>query len=315
MRCLIVALTLVSVSITLAAQQIVSMSGLDIVGVDPVTGSVTVLGRPATHPSHIGVSSFDFVGRRLFYFGANPPASVTDRLVTFNLSTGIASEVIVPGVLPYFAEYDPASGRVLAPSGPNVISIEPTTGATAIVGPLPLPVSQGESTYDPVGRRLFYLGLNRSDPSTPRLATVDVAAGTGSQVPVPGVFGFIEFDPATGRVLASRPPQLVSIDPATGASSVIGILSLNPHLGSTFDPANRRLFYLGTNSSDTQLVMFDLGMGSSRQLLAPGLFVFAEYDAVHNAVHEAVPALQSFVLILLLVILVTNGLSAMATSN
>jgi len=312
-RGLIVALTLASVPAMLAAQQLVSANGLDIVSIDPVTGSMTVLGRPARRPCCDGVSPYDLAGRRLFYFSA-PPLASTDRLVTFNVATRIASETVVQGVVPYFAEYDPASGRVLVPSDnlTDLLSIEPTTGTAVIVGPLPLPVtalSQGESTYDAAGRRLFYLGITRSDPSTPRLATFNVVAGTGSEVPVSGpVFGFIEYDMATRRVLASRGPELISIDPATGASSVIGLLPVRASLGSTYDPVNRRLFYLGdsTSAEGRTLGMFDLATGRSSQVPVPGASIFVEYDAVH----AAVPALQSFLLIFLLAVLVIIGLSA-----
>src|SRR5436309_1393264 len=104
--------------------------------------------------------------------------------------------------------------RILSPSGTDIVSIDPATGASTTVGPLPVSnPAQGESTYDPFGRRLFYLGINGPDPTT-RLATFNVSTGTGSQVPVPSAFGFIEYDPATGRVLAPSGADVVSIDPA-----------------------------------------------------------------------------------------------------
>src|SRR5262249_40326389 len=151
-------------------------------------------------------SSIDPYGRRLFYLGSD---GINTFLVTTQLPTGVTSQVNTPGLFG-FAEYDSTTGMIIAARGSNVVAVSPATGSTTTIRALPVSgVAQGESSFDPLTRRLFYLGTTNGTDTL--LVTLPLAGGAATQVSVPGANGFAEFDPDTGRIVTIVGSNVVSV--------------------------------------------------------------------------------------------------------
>src|SRR5713101_1356282 len=110
--------------------------------------------------------------------------------------------------------------------GTNVVSIDPLTGTQVARGPA-LIAHLGIHAIDLVGRRLFY---EATAGSASVLSIFDLNTNTTTQVPLASSFGFMAFDPVTGRIYGVQGFQVVSVDPASGISTVLATSPSNPYL-------------------------------------------------------------------------------------
>jgi len=176
-------------------------------------------------------------------------------------------------------------GLTLLGSGANEwVSIDPVTGTTAIVGAgLPSGIHNFAATLDLTGSRYFYrTGGN--------LIVVDTQTGTllGS-LPLPENLISLDFDPVSGTLfglvtgsgtgwsslfgltlLGSGANELVSIDPATGTTTIVGagLPSGIHNFAATLDPTGSRYFYRtgvnldGANITGGNLIVVDTQTGA-----------------------------------------------------
>lgn len=293
--------TLIYSDPALAAFVTVNRANTHIVSINPSTGAETVI-APLPLGSSVagGTSTFDVAGRRLFYLASD---GVTLYLVTVSLDTGAVTQVAVPsaGLL---AEYDPVTGNVLIDSGATLRAVDPTTGAGTTVASLPSTgIAGGTSTFDAVGRRLFYLG---SDGVTVFLVTVSLTSGTATQVPIASAGLLAEYDAVTGTVVVDSGSGLSAVNPTTGTSTPVATLPPTGIAGgtSTFDEGGRRFFYISSDGVTISLVTVSLITGNVTQIPFASSGIFVEYDAAT----ADVPALTPSMLLLLVFAISCLGL-------
>lgn len=175
-----------------ASNLIYGLQGNTIVVIDPNTGSVTPTAMVLPAASvYFGESTFDPGLRRIFLLGTDgtPGQSI---LSTISLTTSTVGQVIVSGTS-FFIEYAGSTGLLYGLQGDQVVTINPSTGAVTTTG-MTLPLSgvyQGESTIDPLQRRIFLLGSGNAGQST--LTMISVVSSIAAQTPVAGTSFFIEF--------------------------------------------------------------------------------------------------------------------------
>jgi hypothetical protein len=155
---------------------------------------------------------------------------------------------LVMGVKPLAGQVLYGFGFLPGETAWSVFSINPSTGAFTPVVPVGS-VAVNTSTFDPVGKRLFFL----SPPST--LYTVSLTSGAISTATVGNCCAVLEFDSLAGvlygfGVLPGETAWSVfSINPSTGAFTPVvpvGSVVVNT---STFDPVGKRLFFLSPPST------------------------------------------------------------------
>ena len=176
----------------------------------------------------------------------------------------------------------------------GAVAVDPATGAhTTLVpiGPSPLAVVSGSIAYDAFGQRLFF--ITNPAPVQLELYTVHIASQVTTHVPLPANSGVeLVFDAARNRLLTiglvSGAYAVLSIDPATGASSVVAPVAPSPLpmvLGSmAFDPLGQRLFFI-TNPAPGQLELYTVNIATqitTHVLLAPGSGSELLFDPVRN---------------------------------
>jgi len=168
-----------------------------------------------------------------------------------------------------------------------VVEIDPSTGITrtlfnaGFAGGVRFEVS----AFDPLRRRLFYLG---EIAGTPQLITLDLVAATAMVRPIPvtGTYVFFEYDLAADRILGATNAAgvpIVAIDPTNG--NVQPLISTGFTGGvrfevSSYDLARRRLFLLGDDDGVPQLINVDLARNhvTVRPIPTSGTYLFFEYD-------------------------------------
>lgn len=162
-----------------------------------------------------------------------------------------------------YVTFDPATGTVAG------------TGITATT----FGTFQGISTADPAGNRFFTLDSGVGQNST--LTTVDLNTRTATSVPVIGSSTFIEYDPGSGLIYGVQATGFVTINPATGAVTPIGLPTGSYYQGiSTSDPAGRRIFALGPGnvSGQSRLTILSAATATATEVTFLGSSPFIEYD-------------------------------------
>jgi hypothetical protein len=156
----------------------------------------------------------------------------TGELFTLEITTGIAT-VVGPlgfGTREGGLDFDPISGTLYGTNGASagvLYTIDTGTGAGNIVGTVLDEFGQAINVsalaFDSVGT-LYVLKLT----TVPEIYRINPAnADVYDRVPIPGFpagtfMGGMEFDDSTGILYASIDGQLVSLDPMTGATTVLG---------------------------------------------------------------------------------------------
>jgi len=174
------------------------------------------------------------------------------------------------------------------PPSANVRTVATSTGATQ--------AAFGPSAIDPAGRRLFFFGAPGGGSTLlPGIFTVDLTSGATTSHYIQGSAGpmrSLEYDPSTRKLLyvanVSGAP-LASIDPDTGILTVL--IASTGSTGSSlsaFDPASRRLFFLGaagiTGGSIPTLFTVELAtLAVSSRPVASDSLAFFRYDPVSGA--------------------------------
>jgi len=168
---------------------------------------------------------------------ARPPlylaGDASNALVTVNRTSGafgIVGATGVPGEIRGLA-YDRGRGRFYAteavPGGPDRLHIlDRATGAATLVGVITGPADVHGLAFDPNTDTLY--GIDQGSGQLYRISHSTAAATPVGAAGNPGVGG-IDFDPVSGTIYGVDDSQaagtrLVTIDPSTGARSVVGPL-------------------------------------------------------------------------------------------
>jgi hypothetical protein len=273
------------VALNAAADAVLMPRGTQLVAMDPQSGWTRVVATLPVSGIAGGTSSFDPATDRFFFLGSNGAQAF---LVSVLAATGATSTV--PLSVMGFTEYDPTTQSVLAADDSTIFSVNPTSGAITPIATLPSAgFAGGTVTYDPVGRRLFYI---TSTGTVASLVTVALNTGTVTRVAAPLDAIFAEYDPQSGSVLVPQGLTLVAIDPVTGATRTIGPLPTTGIAGGTssYDPAGRRLFYGGFVGSQFSLVTIAIASGTNHSVAASTDAIFTVYDPDG----PAIPAIDVF---------------------
>lgn len=139
------------------------------------------------------------------------------------------------------------------------------TGASTLVG--------GISTFDPVGKRFFFM-------SNLDLYTVNVTTGAASHVSLGGTLPLLQFDAVTntlfGVALQGNQAEVFAIDTTTGVMTpriATGATTLAGGI-SAFDPAGRRLFFM----SDPDLYVVNVDSGTFSHVSLGHRFPLLQFD-------------------------------------
>jgi len=233
------------------AQQLYGFGGVnEIVSIDPATGATTPI--VATGGGAQSISATDMGGRRIFFMG-NIDGVVT--LATFSAGSQTLTQVPFPQGT-QFLEFDPVTKLLYGFGTTSMISIDPVTGAVTPLAAVALDgIVAGASTFDPAGRRVIFAGRLAEVPT---LFSYSIASNTVSHVSFPGASS-IEYDAADGSLLAFFGSSLSRIDLATGAATPIATAAVDGSSQgiSTFDPIQRRAYFVGRAGIQPRLVTYD----------------------------------------------------------
>jgi len=260
--------------------------GRQLVSIDPATAAVTPISASIDPPNGTssGVVALDTGGGRFFFVGM--PSSGTDwRLYSVDTGTGavISSPAIDPATSILGLEYDDAADvlygmRNPGDGGKQIVTYDPATGVatpiSASISP-PLGVPGGVTALDAAGHRFFFIGTPSAE-FVHRVYTVNTVTGAvisnPTVDPATSILG-LEYDDAEGVLYALRNPgdggkQLVRLDPATGAATVVSA-SIAPPLGipggvNALDTVGNRFFFIGVPSaeSDFRIYTIDTATGA-----------------------------------------------------
>jgi uncharacterized protein YjiK len=208
---------------------------------------------------------FDLQGKRPFgLWTALTASALVSSIAAQSRISGVNSEGIALRV-------DPATGRGIRLSG---VGLAGYAGVEGIA-------------FDPAGT-LFGL-----DSTTHELITIDWHARLGSPVGGIGMLGVgnLTYDPGRNllygiEVVGGASDRLVSIQPATGASTVIGSTGVDDIGGLAYDPIGRVLYATDAGNGDT-LLRLNVTTGAST-VVGPLGFVFVStltYDAATRTLY------------------------------
>ena len=132
---------------------------------------------------------------------------------------------------------------------------------------------------DSANRKLYFFATGPAPSFTGTvLRTVNLQNNVVTDSPLPNSYGFLEFDQATGRLIAARGSDIVAIDPTNGAESLIAAAPVTVFgYVSAFDPIQRRLFFTGSIGSQSYLVAFNLQQNTFSQVSSQAT-AFLEYS-------------------------------------
>lgn len=177
------------------------------------------------------------------------------RLLTINTNSGTASETVsladtVNG-LAFDANTNTLYGVFEEPASEVLVTINPSTGASTVIGPLGFTNVEGLA-FDPNTNTLYAL---EADNGNDTLLTVNTTTGAGMAVGAVGGASFIRslaFDPNTNTLYGLRedtPDQLITINTATGAGTDVGPLGFSANESLAFDPNTNTLYAVDFNDT------------------------------------------------------------------
>ena len=143
--------------------------------------------------------------------------------------------------------------------GGELVSIDLTTGAGTLIGTLPETMT--EAVFDAANSRLYAQGSNGSF----MLYEIDSSNGAMiSSVSTTGAYNGMEFVGSTlyaSMILASNAPsELVTVDPATGTATVIGLTGYGPISGLAYSGTMYGVI-AGSDAAAGSLVTIDIATG------------------------------------------------------
>jgi len=141
----------------------------------------------------------------------------------------------------------------------ELVSIDLTTGAGTLIGTLPETMTEG--AYDTVNNRLYAQGSNGSFI----LYEIDPSNGAEiSSVATTGAYNGMEFVGntlyATMILGSGAPSELVTVDPATGVATVIGLTGYGPISGLAYSGTMYGMV-AGNDADAGSLVTIDMATG------------------------------------------------------
>ncbi len=174
---------------------------------------------------------------------------------TFNLfmHTAVASSLLCVSGSYGSTLYGPS----LTFGNPLTCTVNQTTGAATAVGPLQVPIA-GDMTSDwrPATFRLWTL-----DPLDRKLIQINPATGLGTAIgTLPPNFTSLAFDVTTGLLYAADQRNLYLVDPATAATTLVGLTGRTDVNGLGFD-LNGVLF--GVGFGNASLVTLNTSTGQA----------------------------------------------------
>lgn len=145
------------------------------------------------------------------------------RLQSFNpFSAEVLTDVAIDAPARVFGlAIDPADGTVYGNTDTNLYKINPTTGATTLVGPM---ITSRATAFDSLGRLLAVNDV------TNNLVSIDTSTGANTILAHLGtaIFSDIASDPASGLLYGLTSGGLYRIDATAGASTLIGSSAIRP---------------------------------------------------------------------------------------
>jgi hypothetical protein len=233
--------------------------------IDPATGVVTDI-EDLAGPEQGQLTSItgDPIAHRIYALREaqifTPPSTIVvhDQLLTINSDNGSFTAGSINAVGPGQIVFDTASGLLYQLNfGGRISSIDPASGKSTPVATVP--VGPGDIVAMAVvpGANTIYVGQSifdfNNDIFTYDVITLNTATGaisTSSPV-LPGRLGFLMYDTSTGRLLTSDNQNLYSVDPLTGAETVISNFNTNPQA---------LFFFAGAIDSSTSTVYLHLNI-------------------------------------------------------
>ena len=251
--------------------------------IDPATGVVTdiedlagpeqgqlvnVTGDPLAHRIYALRQSVVFT----------PPSTIAihNQLLTINSDTGAVTAGAIGAVGNGQIVFDDASGLLYQLNfGGRISSIDPLTGKSTLVATVPVTSSDTLSLVVVPGASTIYVGQSTFDYETGGenydVITVNLTSGTSTTSPLnAGRLGFLMYDSSSGTLLTSDRQNLYSVDPGSGAETVISNYNNNSQALFFFSgavDASTSTVYLHLNAFDffnplDQIVTIDEHSGS-----------------------------------------------------
>jgi len=235
--------------------------------IDPATGVVTDIEDLAGSEQGQLVSiTGDPLAHRLYAVRESvvftPPSTIEihNQLLTINSDNGTFSAGAVGGVGTGQIVFDNYSGLLYQLNfGGRITSIDPLSGKSTLVGTVAVGPGDVVGLAVVPGAHTIYVGQTIENFDTGgfdhAIVTFDTASGASSASPVSsGRLGFLLYDSSAGLLLTSDTQNLYSLDPSTGAETVV----------SNFSNSTQALFFFAgaidpsTNTVYLHLNIFDL---------------------------------------------------------
>lgn len=240
---------------------------VELISIDPATGAATVIGNMGLTTLESDPSGFELLpDDTLLAF--DPQSGLSDRMLTIDKVTGVASEIGPTGTPPGSSvggvARDPDTGVYYASDGVKLLSVNPSTGAATVIGPHGQTIS-GLSFGPPVA---CMIGLDE----TSTLFDVQASDGSGSNARATGVLelGGLALSPA-GTLYATRSTGnafLYTVDIAAGTATPVGALGIGQSEGGLdFDPGSGVLYGVNGNVNG-ELFTIDTTTGAA-SLIGP----------------------------------------------
>jgi FIMAH domain-containing protein len=267
---------------------------------DPVSGTITpiedlagpdqgqlvsITGDPATHRI--------FAFRTSVSMDQNGGFVVKNQVLTIDSQTGAFSESPLVNAPIGLVAYDPSANALYGLSFNGVYTLDPTTGAAALLASLEN-VNPYILDFAVVpGAHTIYVNnfvQNFDGTSADQLRTVDSRTGAlSSPVTLAQPTRIISYDTSLGALFGATeccPRQLQRIDPATGAETAISAFNNDQQqslqFSMTIDPASHTVFmdietFVGFNTTQDQIVSVNDQTGATGLSIATNDIVWSQY--------------------------------------
>lgn len=224
--------------------------------IDPAAGIVTDI-EDLAGPDQFQVLSVtgDPIAHRLYAIRDAtifiPPSTIENRTQVLTLDSDNGAILASASTAsPGHIAFDPGTNTVYQVGMSGVVRLDPTTGKTVPVASFAAAPGGIATMVVVPGAHTIYLDQTVWDPETGQYAydiiTVNTLTGATATSPVnAGFLPNIVYDPAAGLLLAVDNMNLFSVDPASGATSLIGTFNTNPQalfLPPAIDPTTNTVF-------------------------------------------------------------------------